>query len=291
MNKLTLITISMVAALWSCKADNGIDNSDNTISISTSINGLVRATEEQFQENDVIKVYAYKSGDLSAMRLNGIDNTYNGIRWSTSESMIWEDRSENYDFLGVFPNFVLSGEDFTAMSYSLREQMEDNDILVATNTGVNGTGVAFDGAGFVALPFDHIMSKVTVRLIFKSDFVTIPTVERVVLKAKTSGTINFLTKAVSPTGDASDKLLSKVGDDYQTITVAQSVDLGKRMLEIYLQGDNVPYVFTTSASTLLESGKHRVFNLTVGADKTITLNSVTIATWGQSGELDGSAQQ
>lgn len=291
MNKLIITALSALAILASCNEKNTIESTSNIIKISTSINGLTRVADNQFEENDVIKVYAYESGDISKMKIDGIDNTYNGARWTTSEPMVWTDKDKNYDFLAVFPNFSLTGSGFTSTAYTLRDKVEDNDLLVATNTGTNATGVPFEKAGMIDLPFDHIMSKMTVKLIFKSDFIVTPTVKKVVLKAKANATINFITKEVTATGTVTEKELTKVGDDYITISVPQSIAIGQRMIEVYLDEDPTPYGFITTIETVLEAKKHRVFNLTVGADKRIVLNNVTIIDWGQSEDMNGNAQQ
>lgn len=290
MKKLALITFLILATLSSCSKDKETENDNHIIKISTSINGLTRAVENQFEENDVIKVYAYENGDISKMKIDGVDNTYNGFRWTTVESMVWTERDKNYDFLAVFPNFSITGDEFTSKNYTLREHIVDNDLLVATNTGINNVGVSFKQAGLIDLNFDHIMSKITVKLTFKSDFVA-SAVSRVVLKAKTSATINFISKEVSVTGIVEEKSLTKVEDDYVTIAVPQTILSRERMIEVYMVGDNVPYVFFPTTEIMLEAKKHRIFNLTVGADRVILLNNVTIADWGKSDDMSGSAQQ
>lgn len=290
MKKLALITFLILATLSSCSKDKETENDNHIIKISTSINGLTRAVENQFEENDVIKVYAYENGDISKMKIDGVDNTYNGFRWTTVESMVWTERDKNYDFLAVFPNFSITGDEFTSKNYTLREHIVDNDLLVATNTGINNVGVSFKQAGLIDLNFDHIMSKITVKLTFKSDFVA-SAVSRVVLKAKTSATINFISKEVSVTGIVEEKSLTKVEDDYVTIAVPQTILSRERMIEVYMVGDNVPYVFFPTTEIMLEAKKHRIFNLTVGADRVILLNNITIADWGKSDDMSGSAQQ
>lgn len=291
MNKLAFITLSLFVTLSSCSKDNAAEEKEGIIKISTSINGLMLAAQDQFEANDVIKVYAYQSGDISKMKINGVDNTYNGIKWSASESMLWEDKDVNYDFLALFPNFTLAGNEFTSKAYALRDKMEDNDLLVATNTGVNAVGVPFEKAGMIDLAFDHIMSKVTVKLTFKTDFEQTPKIAKVVLRAQTGAVINFITKDVAATGELVDRLFTKVGNDYVTIAVPQIVSTSHRLIEIYLEGDNVPYVYITTGETALEPQKHRVFNLTVGADKRIILGEISIIDWGQSDDMSGSAQQ
>lgn len=287
MNRNILLFISLAAALASasCKRAELGGSQENLIQISTSINGQpTRASKSSFATGDAISVYAYKRGNAQDMVVDNSINTYDGLAWSAEPGMSWGAGRENRDFVGVYPANLV--RDIQSTDFALGAQMLGNDVLVAREDDVPQAK-----ADKVPLDFTHIMSKVSVTLSYKSIFGEKPTVERVVLKCIKSGQINFLTKQVTPNGQAGELALERIDNDqYVGIAIPQTIASMGEMVVIYLQGHANPYVFTPKISIELKGDRHTVLSLSLGPDNIIDLKSTVINPWGASDRVSGDTQ-
>lgn len=281
MSKTVFYLVVALLLITACKQDDRFESKSETIHISTSINGVTRTSKTEFTKGDAISVYAYETGEIEKLIINNSINTYDGAVWSAEPKMTWSDESRNYDFLAVYPSRRIT--DFTATSFALDKEVIKNDLLVATNKNVTS-----DKAPRILLNFSHVMSKVTINLDRNSSLATEPKIERVVLKSKSEGLINFVTKEITATGVAADIKLERVGDKhYIGITVPQTIEAKTQLILIYVEGGDKPYVYTTATAIELNTNKHTTLNLTLGADNVIELKNTTINPWGESDEVDG----
>lgn len=266
MNKSIITVLLSILFFTSCDLKE-LEDERNFITISTSIDRLTRSSKTFFSEGDVISVYAYESSDISKISIENSMNVYNGTLWEATPIMEWKNSLKNYDFLGVYPSRVITNP--TATDFTLGRDMVENDLLVATNRNV-----LFKNAENVELIFEHIMSKVTVNLSFSSSLEPVPTIEKVVLRAKSSAQINFFTKEVTANGNITEIEFEKSEENqYVCIAIPQTVASATQMILIYVEGDTTPYVFTTTSNIDLEARKERTFSLTVENGNPIKLKN------------------
>lgn len=169
--------------------------------------------------------------------------------------------------------------DLTADSYTT-----PTDLLVATVLGEGKK--ATDNAGVVPMTFDHVMSKLIVNLSYRTQWATNPTVTSVSVTAKASSTVNYLTKVVSATGEASPLSLTSVTANSCYASIVAPQDVNK--IDIVIDGKT--YTYTHSGNITLEKGKIQTVNLIVGRDK-IEQGSILINDWEAGDTIDGGEAQ
>lgn len=283
---VALLAIAACTKENSTLQENGEITIEASIGTPTKVNYNGNATT--FTSGDQISVYAWM-GDATAVPatrvVNGVKNTFDGTNWTPEKQMLWKTVSDPHYFLGVFPTKEIT--DFTADPYTLNpEAYTASDLLIATNlTGVKAT----DGA--VVLTFDHAMAKLNVNLKFRSQWATTPDVTSVTVKAKNTATVNYLTKTVTATGDASavnipaaSAVASGYKKSYSGLQVPQT---GVKEITVTIDGKD--YVYTAQEDIPLEGGKYTTLGLNVGKDA-ITLGTISVVDW-QEGTIlpDGDA--
>lgn len=269
------MAIMATAALTACNTDEAPETS-KYITVSASVGDLVtRATSTAFEANDAISVYAWTGSNTAVSTPFVVDNsvnTYNGTSWTAEPQMLWKDMTTAHFFIGVYPAKAIT--DFATDSYAT-----PTDVLVATVLGDGRTATG----GIVPMMFDHVMSKLTVNLTFRSQWPTTPTVASVVAKeAKAAATVNYLTKTATATGTAADVALAATTANmaYTTILPPQSVTT----IVITIGSDKFTYTHPTDIALL--AGKIQMVNLIVGRNG-VDLGSVSINDWTDGEIIDG----
>ena len=225
-----------------------------------------------FAAGDKIAVYAWtgSASDVPVTRVvDGVVNTFDGSAWTPASLRRWRSGSDAHYFLGVSPVHAISS--FTADEYTLNlADYTASDLLFAANLG----GVK-SGDGAVKLGFRHAMAKLAVNLSFRDQFGGTPEVSAVTLSAKTKASVNYLTQAVSATGDAASVSLpaATANSCYSAILVPQD---GIRKITVTIGGKD--YVYAAGEDIPLASGQVTTLNLSVGKDR-IELGNVSIADW------------
>nr|MCR5018777.1 fimbrillin family protein [Bacteroidales bacterium] len=206
MKKISIYLAATVAllVLSGCNREVAPDVSGE-ITVRASI-GATKVTNQgdasAFEAGDQIAVYAWMGGatEVPATRVvDGVKNTLGTDgKWTPEKPMLWKTVTDTHYFLGVFPAKDIT--DFTADPYTLNPaEYTASDLLIATNLdGVKASG------GDVPLVFSHAMAKLNVNLKFRSQWDATPTVTSVTVTAKKTATVNYLTKAVTATGNASE---------------------------------------------------------------------------------------
>ena len=203
MNKI--IALSAVATLFALSACNkediavGTALSSEEIRIEAGVGDLSKVSYNgascQFTAGDKIAVWAWTDGaaQVPAERVvNGVVNTLGTEgRWTPSVQMLWKNPRDAHYFLGVYPDKII--ENFTADAYTLGA-----DLMVATElSGI----VATEKPAPVSLSFSHVLSRLDINLKFRSQWDATPVVTSVATTARNHYTVNYLTKAVTPTGE------------------------------------------------------------------------------------------
>ena len=281
-NNIYLAAAAALLALAACNKELAPEAGD--ITIDASIGAMTKVSYDgastSFTAGDEVSVYAWM-GDATAVPdtrvVDGVRNTLGTDgKWTPATQMRWRTVTDAHYFLGVYPAKDIT--DFTADAYTLdpaAAAYTASDLLIATNlTGVK----ASDGA--VALNFDHAMAKLDVNLKFRSQWDATPTVSSVTVTAKKTATVNYLTKAVTATGDAS------AVDIPAAATAATGYALSYSGLQVPQTGmttvtvtiDSKEYVYESTTDIPLESGKYTTLGLIVGKDK-LELGSISVTDW------------
>ena len=288
--------MAMALTLGSCSNDeNGIGGETSKyITVSTTIGNMTRvATDEnggqKFVEGDEISVYAW-TGDATVapetserVVNNAINKLTNGS-WVSTPQMLWKNNRDNHYFIGVYPTVAIS--DLTAGEYTFDvTKQEESDLLVAVNT--DGISYNADEQQTVPLTFTHVMAKLVVNLTYKNQWGGIPTVEKVIVgNAAKEATINYLTKAVTPsTTVKEDFSLPEITENTKYVSVIIPQEEVKQ-LTIVVGGKN--FIYDNGTPFKLETGKITTVNLEVGRDE-IKLGEVKISDWEDGSTFNGEA--
>ncbi|HCZ22606.1 MAG TPA: fimbrillin family protein [Rikenellaceae bacterium] len=214
---------------------------------------------------------------------NAINKLTNGS-WVSTPQMLWKNNRDNHYFIGVYPTAAIS--DLTAGEYTFDvTKQEESDLLVAVNT--DGISYNADEQQTVPLTFTHVMAKLVVNLTYKNQWGGIPTVEKVIVgNAAKEATINYLTKAVTPsTTVKEDFSLPEITENTKYVSVIIPQEEVKQ-LTIVVGGKN--FIYDNGTPFKLETGKITTVNLEVGRDE-IKLGEVKISDWEDGSTFNGEA--
>lgn len=289
---ITLAAAAGILALGGCNKENGFAEACE-ITVQASVGAITKVSydddsknKSSFTAGDQIAVYGWTGGAdaVPATRIvDGVKNTLgDGGKWTPESQMLWKPGTDAHYFLGVYPVHAITS--FTADAYTLNPaNYTASDLLIATNLG----GVKAS-QGPVALTFDHAMAKLTVNLKFRSEFGGTPSVSSVTVSAKSTATVDYLTKAVTATGDAA------AVDIPAATTVPTGYALSFSGLQVPQEGVRTvtvtigtqEYVYEAAADIPLVRGQYTTLGLVVGKDK-IELNSVSVSDWTAGADLPG----
>ena len=276
MNKYHILTFAAALLLLpGClkEPDAGTITVEATVGPATKV--AYDGAKSSFAAGDRIAVYAWtgSADEVPATRVvDGVVNTYDGSAWTPASLMRWRNGSDAHYFLGVSPVHAISN--LTADEYTLDPaNYTASDLLFAAN--LNGVK---SGDGAVKLGFRHAMAKLNVNLTFRSQWASTPEVGAVSLSAKTKASVNYLTQAVSATGDAATVSLPAVtaNSSYSGLMVPQK---GVRKISVTIAGRD--YVYTAGEDIPLVSGQVTTMNLNVGRDQYVLelASGITISDW------------
>ena len=286
--------MAMALTLGSCSDnENGIGGETSKyITVSTSIGNMTRvATDEKggqtFEEGDEISVYAW-TGDATIApetRERVVNNAINKLTngsWVSTPQMLWKNNRDKHYFIGVYPTAAISDLSAGEYTFDVNKQTE-SDLLVAVNK--DGLSYNVDEQQTVPLTFTHVMAKLVVNLTYKNQWGTEgPTVDKVAVgNAAKKATVNYLTKAVTPSAVAEDKAdfdmpALTANKQYASIIIPQD---GVQKITVVIGGKN--FIYDNGTPFKFESGKITTINLEVGRD-IIKLGNVNISDWGSTGE-------
>ena len=288
MKTLRTIALAMLAAtLTACSNDDNGGKAPKYINIDAQLSQPTKTTIAAdgtmcFTSGDAISVYAW-TGSASTLPTSadgfvvaGNTNTFNGSTWTASPQMLWKDLTSPHFFIATYPQRDITQTNFTLDT----SKQSECDVMVATNLGTDSKGIIATETA-IPLAFDHLMAKLQVNLQFRNQWgESGPTSVAVSINSKSSATIDYLAKSVTPTGDASYINLPSVAaavegyaKSYESIVIPVS-DL--KNIKIAIDGHD--YIYTHDTAIQLQGGKTTIVNLMVGRNE-ITLGSMSIKGW------------
>lgn len=290
-----LAIVPAVLAINGCNKTVNDGPAPKYITVSTDIATKVTTAADgtqTFTKGDKISVYAWigdpATAPAAASRV--VDNSINTLgedgKWTAEPQMLWKNLSDKHFFISVYPENAAPEADLTKVACTVDPARQtESDILVATE--LNGK-VADNNP--VSLTFDHVMSKVNVELSFRNQWggtpeapVT-PTVESVQLgDVATDGTVNYLTKTVTPGTARAAMVLpqTRANTVYSSVLIPQT---GIKTVVIRIDGKD--FTYTHGSDFTFEKGKYTTIKLIVGRNQ-IDLGDVTINGWGKGDEING----
>ena len=311
MKKYIILAAAAALCLTACNKEESINNA-KYITVDASIGSMTKATydgnKSQFAEKDSLSLFAW-TGDKTAIPAKSslvVNNVTNKMgadgKWTPDIEMLWDDMTTQHYFMAVSPARVV--ESFTEDPYTLdpaADKFQQSDLLIATEvTGLVAT------SNPVSLNFDHAMAKLNVNLQFRNQWTpgnppsqtktTEALIKGLEATAKDHAAINYLSKAVTATGDVTQVAMNKIQNANWTVLMVPQA--GFRTITIKLEGNdewlggNDTYVFTHSEDIPLESGKFTTVNLIVGRDQiTLKKDGITITDWAAGSVIDNGEAQ
>lgn len=287
---------AMTMTLGSCSDSENTTGTEapKSITVSTSIGKMTRITTDEkgaqaFSEGDEISVYAWtgSADKVPAAAERVVNNAINKLTdkvWVATPQMLWKNNLDQHYFIGIYP--TKNVDNLTAYTYTFNvENQAASDLLVAVN--VKGLSYTKDAKDPVQLEFTHVMAKMVVNLTYKNQWGGIPTVKNVVVSdAVKEATINYLTKAVTPTATAQADFevpATVANTQYVSVLIPQN---GIQKLAITI-GDKT-FIYDNGTPFNFESGKITTINLEVGRDQVI-LDEVKISDWENGSTFKGEA--
>ena len=293
---IALAAMTMTMTLGSCSDSENTTGTEapKSITVSTSIGKMTRITTDEkgaqaFSEGDEISVYAWtgSADKVPAAAERVVNNAINKLTdkgWVATPQMLWKNNLDQHYFIGIYP--TKNVDNLTADTYTFNaENQLASDLLVAVN--VKGLSYTKDAKDAVKLDFTHVMAKMVVNLTYKNQWGGIPTVKNVVVSdAVKEATINYLTKAVTPTATAKADFevpATAANTQYVSVLIPQN---GIQKIAITI-GEKT-FIYDHKSPFNFESGKITTINLEVGRDQVI-LDEVKISDWAEGSTFNGEA--
>lgn len=223
--------------------------------------------------------------------------SYTGGAWGTAEQLLWKGNSNQVTYYAYMPYNADSNMNPESYSFDVKENQtaaEDikaSDFLLSTKKTVTAAAEGVNGT--LPIAFDHVLSKLTVKLTKGTelaDDVTFTTVT--IKKCALSATINLSTKAITTDNNTTGDILMHsvaANEEYQAIIMPQTfaqTDSNPLTIEIY-SSDGKTYLFVADKKLTFVSGYNYTLPITVGRDKVVP-SGIQANPWSNATE-DGSA--
>lgn len=307
-NTLLYISVTVISLLFAGCSDNIFDEAsrqhgEDRIQLSGDIDQLAvtRVNDNGFCDGDVMGVYIvdYEGGTPGTLKVSGnrgdnVRHTFDepNYKWNSAYDLFWKDKHTHIDVYGYYPFANPESID----DYQFEVQRDQNRVSENGNMGGYEAsdflwGKVADVApttSVIRLPMKHRMSNACVTLVQGDGFANgeWANTEKIVLTTNVArkASINMADGTVSVAGgvEQTATIPSRVGDEWRTIVVPQTVNAGTTLFSITIGG--VPYKFTKNENLTYISGKMMKFSIRVdkkvGSGKySLTLISESIAPW------------
>ena len=309
MKRLILFMAAAVTMMQGCSLEEGGFKPDEShkaphkVQIYSDIfqQPATRVTTDGFCIGDAIGLYIvnYDGETPGTLRVedNQADNvrfTYNDERlWVSDYDIFYKDNDTKVDFYAYYPYaepssieawpFEVARDQSKVAEHGQMAAYEASDFLWANTKNITPTDAR------VILTFRHLMSSARVRFSQGSgwtDAAEYAAVAKEVLVANTvrKSTINLATGVVSPEGEAplTGIVPMKDYDEFRAIVVPQTVEAGKTLLTLTIDG--TPRHYSRDVDTEYLPGKITTYDLSISkkantGEYEIELTGVSITAW------------
>lgn len=287
-----------VEGLHKVQIENNIDQHDAT-----------RVDDSGFCAGDAVGIYLVNYEGEQPGNLLVEDNQADNVKFTLGEDGFWvseydiyyKDNDTKVDFYGYYPYatptsieeyaFEVAKDQTTPAEHGKMAAYEASDFLWANVQGVTPT------ESKVSLKFQHKMSSARVRFIqgegweSEAEFAAVKK-EVLVTNTIRKSTINLATGVITPMGDVPLDGIIPVedGGDFRAIVVPQTVDAGKNVLVLTIDGR--PRHYARAEATEYLPGKITNFDMTIKksaatGEYEVELVGVSITAW----EADNASHQ
>ena len=315
---LNFSIVAMLLAVTSCVAPD-IDletpnpnvNGLHKVQIENNINqqDATRVDDSGFCTGDVVGLYLVNYEGEQPGKLLVEDNQADNVKFTLGEDGSWvseydvyyKDNDTKVDFYGYYPyatptsieeySFEVAKDQRTPAEHGKMAAYEASDFLWANVQGVTPT------ESKIKLKFNHKLSSARVRFIqgegweSEAEFAAVKK-EVLVTNTIRKSTINLATGLVTPVGDVPLDGIIPVedGGDFRAIVVPQTVEAGKSVLVLTIDGR--PRHYARAEATEYLPGKITKFDLSVKksaatGEYEVELVGVSITPW----EADNASHQ
>ena len=282
---------------------NNDQHDSNRIQLSGDIDQLAvtRVNDNGFCNGDVMGVYIvdYDGNTPGTLKASGnrgdnVRHTFDepNYKWDSAYDLFWKDKHTHIDVYGYYPY----GNPESIDDYQFEVQKDQSKASAEGEMGgYEASDFLWGKVGDVApttnvirLPMAHRMSNARVTLIQGSGFAEgeWASTEKIVLTANVArkASINLADGTVKVAGSVENTatIPSRVGDEWRTIVIPQTVAAGTTLFSITIGG--VPYKFTKNEPLTYVAGKMMNFGIKVdkqagSGQYKLTLVSESITPW------------
>lgn len=283
--------------------EGGKHNGEDRILLSGDIEQLsvTRVDDNGFCDGDVMGVYIvdYDGGTPGTLKPSG--NRADNVRhtfdepnnhWNPAYDIYWKDKHTHVDVYGYYP--FANPESIDDYQFEVQKDQskasEDGEMggYEASDFLWGKVGDVAPTTNVIRLPLSHRMSNARVTLIQGSGFAEgeWANTEKIVLAPNLvrKANISLANGEVKPEGsvESTATIPSRVGDEWRTIVVPQTVPAGTTLFSITIGGE--PYKFVKDEALTYVAGKMmnfgiRVDNLAGSGQYKLTLVSESITPW------------
>lgn len=305
--KTGILLIACLTAMSSCKDNyfSGDEYDDSTllqINISGCYGSRSRASETGFADKDVMGIFIadYANNQPTSLgdgklHADNIKFTYSdeSDKWTGSTQLYWNDKTTPIDVYGYYPfdssisaplhhSFrVATRQNEPVQSGGTMSAYEQSDFLWAKTENVKPTDRA------ITLEYKHALAGVTVRLEAGEGFAAeeFAKVEKIVWIDNTvpDALINLEAQTVVADGGKCERIYPLIYNfDYRAVVVPQSVEAGKSVIGLTVDGKNYELVKSTPITYV--QGKMHTFTIKIdkssdSGDYIVTLLPESITAW------------
>ena len=234
-----------------------------------------------FQTGDQLAVWAWTgASDVlpQTFVVDGIVNTLDESgKWVPATQMLWKNVQDEHYFLAVHPVPAMAIADLSAVPYAVdNTNYEASDLLLANElTGLKAAAKTVD------LTFSHAMAKLQVNLKFRNQFGPggpAPESVTAALVGKGTAAVNYLTKAVTPTGDEVSVEMAPIATEEGYTMSFAGIQIPQNATKIVVTIGKDSFSYTHPEPLPIVSGKVTTLGFNVGQD-VIMLESVSVNDW------------
>ena len=255
------------------------------MTVTASIGDLTKVAYDgastTFQTGDKIAVWGWTGAPDALPQVFAVDGIVNTLKesgkWEPAKQMLWKNVTDKHYFMAVHPVPEAPIEYYATVPYAVdNTNYEASDLLLATNLeGLTASSKT------VNLTFTHAMAKLQVNLNFRSQFGPDgpnPEIVAAVLVGKSTAKVNYLTKAVTPTGSDGPVGMVPAATATGYDMSFSGIQIPQEATKIVVAVGEITYSYTHPEPLPLVPGKVTTLGFNVGQD-VILLDKVTVTDW------------